>query len=117
MFLLPRGVADHPIQEAKKNKWDEYFKKLVASRYSVDDTTAKVCESDAGCPGLSLQGSFPRQTARARRCDHLGTAHIHAQRTRPTRKGEHTRAMAGTAVLRGQVISQHRCQQMAGRPG
>lgn len=42
MFFLPRALADHPLQEAKKNKWDDYFKKLASSRHSVDDISPKV---------------------------------------------------------------------------
>eukprot|EP00967_Tisochrysis_lutea_P031264 scaffold36829_cov29-Tisochrysis_lutea.AAC.4 len=37
--------ADHPLHEARKGKWEEYFKKMKASRkWSVNDANPKVGE-------------------------------------------------------------------------
>lgn len=36
------SIADHPLNEAKKNKWNSYFRKLELGMCTVHDKVPKV---------------------------------------------------------------------------
>eukprot|EP00967_Tisochrysis_lutea_P145830 scaffold274308_cov35-Tisochrysis_lutea.AAC.1 len=38
----PSSLADHPLHDAKKGKWQDYFGKLNNSKVSVNDAVPKV---------------------------------------------------------------------------